>query len=145
MGVHFGRIHRKRILHPMSYNPSTRFSQSFQTTNATPTVAYSVPMPEGSAAFIQIDFIVSNSGYTLAAAGEADAAFTRASAGNVLRATGSNGLLAAAIKLSGNFAPMPQAEIVANTTSQTADIRLSGITATTLNWVFTVNTKRIAL
>lgn len=125
--------------------PYPRYSQTFQTTNATPTVAYSVPIPASSAAYIEIDFLVVNSSGTAfsnAAGGEADACFTRTAAGNVLRATGSNGLLDAAIKLAGNFTSMPKAEIVANTTTQTADIMLTGLAGVTLTWTFSVNVKR---
>lgn len=126
----------------MSY---ARFSQSFQTTNNTPTVAYKVPIPTGSAAYIEIDFCVANTTYSAAAGGEADAVFRRTAAGNVARATGNGGLLDAAIKLAGDLTPMPKAEIVANTSTQTADIVLSGLLGQTLNWTFSVNTRRIAL
>jgi hypothetical protein len=129
----------------MSYSPETRFSQSFTTTNNTPTVAFSVPIPAASAAFVQVDFVATNSTFSSAAGGDAEAIFTRTAAGNVVRATGNGGLLDAAITLMGNFTLMPKAEIVANTTTQAADIRLTGIAATTITWTFTINARRVSL
>lgn len=125
--------------------PRNRFSQPYQTTNATPVVAFKVPILQGTAAYITVDFIVTNANYDKAAAGSSDAAFCRASGGNVLRATGSNGLLDAAIKLAGNFSLSPKAEIIANTSTQTADIRLTGLAATTLNWAVTINVRKVSL
>jgi hypothetical protein len=125
--------------------PYQRFSQTFQTTNATPVVAYSVPIPAGSAAYIQMDFLAATTTYSGSAGGETDAVFRRVVAGNVSRATGNGGILDASIKLAGDLTTMPKAEIIANTTNQTADIRLTGILGVTLNWAFTVNVRRVAV
>lgn len=127
----------------MTYSPlPTRYSQTYQTTNNTPTVAYSVAIPAASAAYVQVEFLVTNTALSSAATGVAEAAFTRTSGGNVVRATGNGGLLDAAIRLIGNFTLMPKAEIIANTSSQTADIRLTGLSGTTLSWTFTINVRR---
>lgn len=126
----------------MSYD---RYSQNVQTTNATPVVVYSTIIPAGSAADITVDFLALRSDYSNASYGNARAVFRRPSAGNVARATGNGGALSAALTVIGDFLVMPNVDIVANTGTQTADVRITGLAATTLNWTFSVNVKRNTL
>lgn len=118
-----------------------RYSQTAQTTNATPTVVLSVPIGMNSSADIKVEFSVLNSAYSNGAFGEARVLMRRAS-GNVARATGNGGLLSAAVNVIGDFLVVPGVDIVANTSTQTADITFTGLAGTTLNWVFSVNVKR---
>ena len=74
-----------------------RYTTTIVTTNATPTVAFSTPVPEGTSARVDVDFQVINAAGTQAASGTVTALFIRASGGNVTRATGNGGLLAAAV------------------------------------------------
>lgn len=120
-----------------------RYSTTYITTNATPVVVFSVPIAEGTSARVDVDFQVINSGLTQAACGSIFALFIRPSGGNVARATGNAGLLSANLTISTNITlNAPQIEIVANTSAQTADVRLTGQAATTLTWKFTPNARR---
>lgn len=122
--------------------PYQRFSTTTTSTNATPFIAFSTPIAAGTSAFVEVDFQVVNATLSNGAGGKIYALFTRTSGGNVVRATGNNGLLGATLNFLGNFTTNPNVELVANTASQTADLRFTGLLATTLTWKFTANVRR---
>lgn len=105
----------------------------FSTSNATPQVAYSIPLPQNKAAYVYIQYNNNNTGYTSASGGNVQAVFLRAT-GNIARtdASTSKGLLAMVL---GNFAvSQPAVDIVANTVAQTIDVQLTGKLSTPINW-----------
>lgn len=122
--------------------PVERYAATAQTTNSTPTVVFSTPVPEGETAYFVVDFQIINSGLTLGASGTISALFLRPVGGNVIRATGNNGAQKANLSLIGNFINSPNIEMVANTTTQRAELRLTGLSGVTLNWRYTPNVRR---
>lgn len=120
-----------------------RYTNERVTTNATPTVVFSVPVSEGTSVRVDVDFQVIRNGTAFAVSGSITALFVRPSGGNVTRATGNGGLLNATLSITTNITlNAPQIEIVANTATQTADIRITGNTGVTFNWKFTPNIRR---
>lgn len=120
-----------------------RYTTNYATSNATPVVVFSTPIASGTSARLDVDFQVINSGLTQAASGTITALFLRATGGNVVRATGNAGLLSATLTITTNIAVnAPLIELIANTGTQTADIRLTGTAGTIWNWRFTPNVRR---
>jgi len=107
--------------------------ESVTTTNATPTVAYSVPLAQQRASFIQAKCIAVKSDFSAAQAIDIQAGFRRASGGNVIKATPANNK---GFEVSnGDFSGIPPSiDLVANTGSQTIDVQITGKVATTINW-----------
>jgi hypothetical protein len=104
-----------------------------QTTDATPTVAYSIPLGQGRVSFIQAKVIAVQSDFSHAQSLDIQAGFRRASGGNVTKSTPANnrGFLIS----SGDFTgTSPDIDIVANTGNQTIDVQITGKAATTINW-----------
>lgn len=104
-----------------------------QTTDATPTVAYAIPLGQGRVSFIQAKVIAVQSDFSHAQSLDIQAGFRRASGGNVTKSTPANnrGFLVSNGDFSGTA---PDIDIVANTGAQTIDIRITGKSATTINW-----------
>jgi len=104
-----------------------------QTTDATPAVAYSIPLGQGRVSFIQAKVIAIQSDFSHAQSLDIQAGFRRASGGNVTKSTPANnrGFLVSSGDFSGTA---PDIDIVANTSAQTIDIQITGKAATTINW-----------
>lgn len=120
--------------------------QRYSTTKITNTsgaqVLWSTPVPAGTQVTVEVDFSVVDSGLTSGLEGTAKALFLRSSGGSVVRATGSGGVLSASLNVLGNFLTNPGIDIVANTSTQTADFRVTPNTSSALTWKFTPNSRR---
>ncbi len=103
------------------------------TTDATPTVAYAVPLGEQRASFIQAKCIALQSNFGAAQSIDIQAGFRRASGGNVIKSTPANNK---GFEVSnGDFSgASPSIDIVANTGNQTIDVQVTGKAATTIKW-----------
>lgn len=119
-----------------------RYSKTVQTTDSTPTVVFSTVVPSGATAFLTVDFQIINSGVTGGAAGNINALFRRPPLGNVARATGNSGAQKASLALQGDFTTSPNIELIADTGSQSARIRITGLTGVNLTWKMAINVRR---
>lgn len=115
-----------------SYTKTTYIVDPLQTTNATVTVGYTIPIATNKAAYTRVEFVANNTAYTNAVGGVAQAVFFRAS-GNLSRTStpDSQGLISTLLS---NFAITPRVNIVANTANQSIEVRVTGVAATTINW-----------
>ncbi len=110
-----------------------RVIDSVTTTDATPTVIYSVPLGQGRASFIQAKAVAIRSDFGAMQALDIQAGFRRATGGNVTKATtGSN----KGFEISnGDFTALePSINLIANTSSQTIDVQVTGKSANTIKW-----------
>jgi len=110
-----------------------RVIDSFTTTNATPTVVYSIVLGQGRASFIQAKAIAIRSDFGAMQAIDMQAGFRRAIGGNITKATtGSN----KGFEISnGDFtAQEPSIDLVANTATQSIDVEVTGKTSNTIKW-----------
>ncbi len=112
---------------------NVRIVDKVQTTNATPAIAYSVPLGQGRASFIQAKAIAVQSDFSHTQSLDIQAGFRRASGGNVTKSTPANnrGFLISSGDFSG---ASPDIDIVANTGTQSIDVTVTGKAATTINW-----------
>lgn len=102
-----------------------------QTTDATATTIFSVPMPASSSCFVNISFACSNAAFTTGLAQTPITGyFLRSAAGNVVSA-GTTVAVGLNISLAVN---PPVLTMVANTSTQSIDIKVTGQAATTYNW-----------
>ncbi len=116
-----------------SYTKITKIIDPYQTTNATQQTAYSIAIPQNKAVYVMAVFFASDAGFTSCVGGKGEATFLRAS-GNLVRSSGntSSGLLTTIL---GNFLlGQPSIDLVANTSTQSIDVRVTGKLATTINW-----------
>lgn len=105
----------------------------YQTANATQATAMSFPLPASKAAFAKAEFFCYDSSFASTAGGTVQAMFVR-SAGNISRSSGATaaGLITSIL---GNFTlGQPSVDLVSNTTTQSIDVKVTGKTATTINW-----------
>jgi len=110
-----------------------RVLERVQTTNATPTVAYSISLGQGRVSFIQAKAIATESDLSHLQALDIQAGFRRASGGNVTKAT--SGTNVGFSISNGDFTgTKPSIDLVANTGNQTIDVQVTGKSATTINW-----------
>lgn len=112
---------------------NVRVVESVTTTDATPTVLYSIPLGESRASFIQAKCIALQSDFSAAQSIDIQAGFRRASGGNVIKSTPANNK---GFEVSnGDFAgAVPSLDLVANTGTQTIDVQATGKAATTIKW-----------
>lgn len=115
----------------MSYIPPV-IQINTSTSNATPTVAYSVPLSTAQAVYIDINYINTTAAHTNAMSGEVKGLFYRA-AGNITQGGSLVSQVINTLALS-----TATVTIVANTSTQKADITITGIAATTVNWTLSV-------
>jgi len=114
---------------------NVRVFDAVTTTNATPTVAASVPLGQGKGSFFQAFACAIKSDFSALQALHVQAGFRRASGGNVTRATSNGGTGLPYLSSSGDFSgSSPTIDLVANTSTQTIDIVVTGKAATTINW-----------
>lgn len=119
----------------MSYIPPQfgQLSVTAQTTDNTPTVIASIPVPQNKGYMVDVYCNAFKSDKTAILGGYVIACFNRAT-GNVARtdATVSKGLIQ---DLLSNFSnPQPSIDIKANTSTQAIDIEITGKTSTTIDW-----------
>ncbi len=116
---------------------------SIQTTNATQATAFSFVLPEGTAIYVRVAAVVvsdtvSNAGYIVE-----EAVFRRPVGGNITRSTGVGGATLPLIRALNDFTGgAPTMDIVANTSTQSVEIKVTGKASTTLNWYFERQTLR---
>lgn len=118
-----------------------RVSDIVTTTNATQQTAFQIPVPVNTCFRIDVYCLVRKSDNSGMAIITESVGFRRV-AGNVIRATGSSGLLKPLTDVVGDLPTTPDMDIVANTTDQTIDIKVTGIASTTLNWALRIETLR---
>lgn len=112
---------------------NVRVPESVTTTDATPTVMYSIPLGVQRASFVQAQLIAIKSDFSAAQAIFLQSAFRRMTGGNVIKATPTNnsGFQAS----NGDFTGIaPKIDLVANTSTQTIDLVVTGKAATTIKW-----------
>lgn len=116
---------------------------SVTTTDATQTTAFSFVLPESTAIYVRVAAIVTTSNQSAAGYIVEEAVFRRQAGGNVTRANGNGGLTLPLIRALNDFTGLaPTMDIVANTTTQSVDIKITGKASTTLNWYFERQTLR---
>jgi len=123
----------RQIQNSTTTRRNVRVIESITTTNATPTVAYAIPLGETRASFIQAKCIALKSDFSAAQSIDIQAGFRRASGGNVTKSTPTNnkGFEVSSGDFSG---ASPSVNLVANTGAQTIDVQVTGKAATTINW-----------
>lgn len=114
---------------PPAYLPT--IEKKTNTTNATPSVVYSVPVPQNSAYVVIVRLLVYRADYSSARGGTTIGVFVRG-AGNIAQ----SGTLVNQLSglLTGATVTM-----TANTGTQRADITVTGIAATNLNWNLSID------
>lgn len=107
------------------------------TTNNVQQTAFSFVLPPSTAIYIRVDAVVSASDYSSAGFVVQEAVFRRPSVGNIVRATGNGGLTLPLIRALNDFVgAAPTMDIVANTTTQSVEVKITGKASTTLRWQF---------
>lgn len=114
---------------------NTRIPSSITTTDATPTVAYSIPLGQQRASFVEVKMVALQSDFSAAQSISLQCGFRRQSGGNVTKSTPANnkGFEASNGDFSGTA---PSLNLVANTGAQTIDLVVTGKAATTIVWNF---------
>lgn len=107
------------------------------TTDATPTLAGSVPLGEGRASYFEVKAFAVQSNLGALQAMDCQAGFRRPAGGNIIRATSSGGAGLPYLASSGDYTgASPTINLVANTSTQTIDVMVTGKAGTTINWFF---------
>lgn len=102
--------------------------QDFATTNNTPAVVLSIPIAINKNYRILLDLRAEKSDFSSSRTGNVKSSFLRAT-GNVSRVGITSDLL--------GVLPAATVDIVANTSTQSADVTVTGAIATTINWRLT--------
>lgn len=111
-----------------------RFTFKSQTTDATATTVGSISMPTNSGAMVLVEFSGLKSSKDTVVGGRTIANFYRAS-GDISR-TSDNTNQGLNESITGNFSgTQPRVDIVANTGTQTIDVKVVGKAATTIDWI----------
>lgn len=110
-----------------------------QTTGSETITVASIAIGQNSGQMISVDFYAVASDFSKSMCGFFTAPFIRQS-GNVSRSTPGTGSGAILSDMVGDFAPAPNVNIAANTSSQSADVRVTGIAGTTISWSVAVQT-----
>lgn len=127
----------RQIIKSSTTRSKERVGIRVQTTDATPTVVYSIPLIEGRAIFAEARCLAIKSDFSELQVLSLMCGFRRASGGNVTKATSVDNK---GFGISnGDFSvPLPSLNIVANTSAQTVDVEVTGKAATTINWHFEI-------
>lgn len=123
----------RQIQNSTTTRRNIRVLERSTTSNATPLVAYSIPLGQERASFIQVKAIAVQSDFSHMQAIDIQAGFRRPAGGNVTRGTtGTN----KGFEISnGDFSgTKPTINLNANAGAQTIDIEVVGKAATTINW-----------
>ena len=114
----------------------------YTTTDATTTTAFSISVSTNRVFYIQVRFLYNISDYSAAGLMVLEGTFRRAS-GNIVRASQNSGIIPPIIKSSGDFTgQQPSCDLVANTSTNAIDIKITGKASTTINWQFEIITIR---
>jgi hypothetical protein len=114
---------------------NTRVFSSVTTTGATPMVAASVGLGESRATYFHARVIALQSDFSALHALNVQAGFRRAVDGDVTRATSGGGAGLPYSTSSGDFpGKAPSVDLVANPSTQTIDIVVTGKALTTIHW-----------
>lgn len=107
---------------------------AFTTTDATPTIVYSYPIAVSQCVKTKVEYTAYKSDFTLGASGDLFSTFVRSSSGNIVRSSGSGtGGLDGIVQ--GNFSgTQPKPDLVANTSTQSIDVTLTGKNSITIIW-----------
>lgn len=125
------------IQNTLTTRRNIRVFDNVTTTNATPLVAGSVVLGEGRASYFEVKAFCVQSNFGALQAMDVQAGFRRATGGNVIRATSSNGAGLPYLASSGDFTGQsPTIDLVANTSTQTIDIVVKGKSGLTIKWYF---------
>jgi len=111
---------------------NTRLIERVTTTDATPTVGYSIPLGEQRQSFGTFRVTAVGSTWSEMATFKIEAGFRRASGGNVTRI--GNPQIATQNDWSNPPSTKPDCDVVANTGTQSIDVQVTGRAATTINW-----------
>lgn len=116
-----------------AYTKNTYVIDLITTTDGTQTTAYSIPINANQAGYVIVSFVANNSAYGAVVGGNVQAVFARAS-GNVSRtsSTTASGLMASIV--SSFLVTQPSVDIVANTSIQSIDTKVTGVASTTIKW-----------
>lgn len=128
-----------QLTYGTSFNKNVIVVDPYQTTSGTQGTAYSIPIATNQAAQVVVNFTASTSTFSSVVGGSATAVFARAS-GDMARtsSTTATGLLT---QLLGNFTlAQPSIDIVANTSTQAIDVKLTGQAGVTINWHLEITT-----
>lgn len=117
-----------------SFTKSVYTIDPLATTSAVQQIAYSIPVPFSKSAYVECRFICNNGTYTSASGGFAMAVFLRGASGDVSRTATSSATGLIASILSNFLVVQPSVDIVATASTQTIDLKVTGLTATALAW-----------
>lgn len=132
-------ISSTRTINP-TYTVDKVIIDPYQTTNATQSTAYSMPIGQSQGASVTVSFTAINSGFSNIAAGKIEATFLRAS-GNLSRTavTSNAGLMQSVL---GNFTgTQPSVDIAADTGTNAIDFKVTGKVSATINWNLEIEIK----
>lgn len=116
---------------------NTRVFDKATTTNATPLVVASIPLAENRVSRFSLEVVAIKSDYTAAQEMDVVAVFRRAAGGNIARSTNTNGLGLPRLLSGGDFTGIaPSVNLVANTSTQSIDVTVTGKASTTIYWHF---------
>ena len=112
-----------------------RIPETTQTTDAVSTLVYSIRLGEQRASYVRVTALCISPTFINTSGIVSEGVFTRATGGNITRASGNNGSNGPMERSIGNFpGTQPSVNIVANPGTQSIDIMVLGKAATTLNW-----------
>lgn len=113
--------------------------EEFETTDSSQTTLFSIDMPASSAAIVQVRANAYDNSFGAAAMLVVEAGFRRTAEGNIVRATGSGGLLGATLRTVGDFLfSQPSLDLTANTETNQIDIQARGKASTTIKWILEI-------
>lgn len=123
-----------------TYTSEKTIIDPYQTTNATQQTAYSIPISQNQGAFVTASFAAIQSDFSASAAGTTTAVFLRAT-GDVAR-TSTNTNTGLMTTVMGTFpGAEPSLDVVANTSTQSIDFKVTGKASTTINWNIDIQIK----
>lgn len=122
-----------------SSNHTGRTHKSFlqSTTDATATTVYSIPIAELEGAFVEVEAVCLQDDATEIGRSQVTSAFRRAASGNVTEAGSPT-----AVNVD-DSAGSPAATLVANTSTQKVDVKVTGVASTNYTWVIDVFYKKV--
>lgn len=111
-----------------------QYAATGSTADATPTVLYSFPVSQAQCVKARVQYTAYKTDFTLAASGDLFSTFARATGANLVRTsgTGTGGLDGI---VQGNFPNAePKPDLVANTSTNSIDVTVTGKAATNITW-----------
>jgi hypothetical protein len=118
-----------------AFNDLTATIDPLNTTNATAKTAFSIPLKQNQDVGIQVTWYASDSTHTNAAFGTAQGMFTRSTGNVTLQGSPLNNIQTNITALIG----IPTVTMVANTSTQSIDIKVTGNATSTFSWHLKIN------